>query len=614
MVTWYEKPEFKLEVGATPITWISDQAWSLKITRPENAIDSMVIVANDAEGINYLSNINNLDLLKAYLRFSDQGSAWTQVFQGEVESVEPQISLSGEVLVATARASGFPLVDMNVFKDYGVESSAPSIDTVKEIIEDIVTNYINKSFGGGASGHAITTLIDTSGPAWNASLNYIPFPFKKAIDALKYLCDFGSAVAGPTNAGPHFYITPAGKLCIATIGSHQTPAFDTDWPTWWNTDQAGSTLVQGIDFDTYNFQDNVKNYFNHIIYAGSLLKPGTGDYAENNSADWQAFVSSGTPLITDDATIYKVGSYSIKPYSNDALVGGNLNVRYKKAVSWGYNLNNWGGKFAHPTMNFWLRRDASINYLSLRLCQTDSIYAEASRINLPLINEWYGFNYGIGPYEHIKDSLGNDWFYSGGFNWSTLNYLYFLGDVATTACRFWVDGLNFQGQVIRAAKDSTKITNDDERQLYIFDDVGKDDTTKSGTPGTTDTGYMARIAKAELLRAAKKPLVGKITLPLMPSLLPGQLLHIHAGKKAAGTFNIDSNFRVVEIQHSFTVPQGGATTINVTNDVKNSIVNKTYSMANLVINQLIGKDRESINLKSMGIDLTTPILTETYAT
>jgi hypothetical protein len=191
--------------------------------------------------------------------------------------------------------------------------------------------------------------------------------------------------------------------------------------------------------------------------------------------------------------------------------------------------------------------------------------------------------------------------------------MYIFAEVANTSCRFWVDGLNFQGQVIRAAKDSTKITNDDERQLYIFDSVGKDDTTKYGTPGTTDTGYMARIAKAELLRAAKKPLVGKVTIPLALTLLPGQLIHIHENKKSDGTFNIDSNFRAVEVQHSFTV-QGALTTVSVTNDVKNSIVNKTYNMANILVNQILGKDRESLNLKSMNIDLTTPILTETYST
>ena len=620
MVTWYERPEFKLEIGTTPVTWTNGQGLNLLITLPENAVSNAIIIANDSEAINYLANVNNLDLLKAYLRYSDQGSAWTQVFQGEIESIQPQIDLSGEVLVATARGSGFPLVDMNVFTDYGVESGNPTIDTVQEIIDHIIDNYVEKSFGGGSSGHSMPTLIDSSSPSWNASLNYIPFPFKSAIDALKYLCDFGSAVAGPTDAGPHFYITPAGKLCVATVGSHQTPAFDSDWPTWWNTNQAGSTLVQGIDFKNFTFQDDAKNYYNHIIYAGSLLKPGIGDYCENNSADWDmSATGAGPPTATASdegpSTIYKVGSYSIKANATGGSPGGDLRSRYKKNTTWVYDLTKWGGKIAHPTFSFWLRRDAGIGTFYIRLIgSSSSIYADIQNITLPTINQWYGFNFEIGPYGHIRDSADEDYFYSGGFNWTNFSYIWFFGDIVSLPCNYWIDGLNFQGQIIRAAKDSTKITNDDERQLYIFDSVGKDDTTKSGTPGTTDTGYMARIAKAELLRASKKPLEGKISIPLAPSLLPGQLIHIHAKKKANGTFSIDGTFRVVEVQHSFAVQQGGQTTVNVTNDVKNSLTTKIYSKANLIINQMLGKDRESLNLKSMGIDLTTPILTETYTT
>jgi len=607
---WHAIPQFKIEVGSN--IWENDQALSVIVNRPENAVDSATIVANDYKGINYLSKINNLNTLKIYLRYKEKTTTWTQIFQGEVESIQPQLSMNGEILAATARGVGYPFVDMNVFDEYGTESTNPTVDKVSEVIYDIVTNYVEKSFGGAASGHTFTVLTDNTSPSWDVSLTYAPFPFKTALDSLKTLCDLGAAHAGPTNAGPHFIVTPGGKLCTATIGSH-TAQFDTDWPTWWRTDQNHSTLQQGKDFLNYTFQDDVKNYFNHIIYAGSLLKPGSGDFCENNSADWAVYVSSGTPYVTDDNSVKKVKSYSIKAYSSNALVGGSLYLRYKKNVSWGYNTTYWGGEIAHPTINFWLRRDAGINYFYLRLCQSDSIYASASRLNAPTANEWYGFSLEIGPYGHIKDSNGNDWLYSGGFNWTNVNYIYIFGDVANSSCAFWVDGLNFQGQLIRTAKDTTKITSDDERQKYIFDSVGKDDTTKAGTPGTTDTGYMARVAKAELLRCAKKPLVGHLTIPCAEDLLPGQLIHIYANQKSDGTFNIDANFRVIELRHVVTV-QGSKTELSVTNDLKNSLVNKTYSMANLVVSQLLGKDRESINLKSMAIDLTTPMLTETYST
>lgn len=218
----------------------------------------------------------------------------------------------------------------------------------------------------------------------------------------------------------------------------------------------------------------------------------------------------------------------------------------------------------------------------------------------------------MGHYAHIKDADGNDWFYGGGFDWTTVNWVYFFMDVAAASCAFWVDGFNFQGQIIRSAKDSTKIGADNERQLYIYDSVGKDDTGKAGTPGTTDVGHMARLAYAELLRTAKKPMFGTFQIPGAPDLLPGQLVHIHANK-TNGSFNIDDDFRVTNVRHSFTA-QGFTTQVSVTDDLYNSITPKTYSLANVLVNQLLGKDRESMNLKSQAVDLTTPILAETYTT
>jgi hypothetical protein len=73
----------------------------------------------------------------------------------------------------------------------------------------------------------------------------------------------------------------------------------------------------------------------------------------------------------------------------------------------------------------------------------------------------------------------------------------------------------------------------------ITDNIAKDDSLVA----SDDTGVMARMAYAELLRAQTTPMTGTFTTPIAPDALAGQLIHVHAKKKSDGTFAIDKNFK-----------------------------------------------------------------------
>jgi len=70
----------------------------------------------------------------------------------------------------------------------------------------------------------------------------------------------------------------------------------------------------------------------------------------------------------------------------------------------------------------------------------------------------------------------------------------------------WFDGFRFDAHVIRGTyRTGVSLT----KVKTITDDVGKDDSGLA----SDDTGTIARLAYAELLRAAAQPTTGKIIIP-----------------------------------------------------------------------------------------------------
>jgi len=147
----------------------------------------------------------------------------------------------------------------------------------------------------------------------------------------------------------------------------------------------------------------------------------------------------------------------------------------------------------------------------------------------------------------------------------------------------------------------------------VTDNIGKDDTCQSGTPGTTDVGTIARLAYAELLRCQTTPIVGTFTTPIIPTALPGQLVHVHAKKKKDGSFNIDSNFRITAVIHSMT-NQGFLTRFDVTDDVTNSHPRSRFGDINKVLAAARPEfqDRQASSIKMPELDITQTVLEEDY--
>jgi len=146
----------------------------------------------------------------------------------------------------------------------------------------------------------------------------------------------------------------------------------------------------------------------------------------------------------------------------------------------------------------------------------------------------------------------------------------------------------------------------------VRDDIGKDDSLVA----TDDSGQIAQFCFAELLRAAKAPIVGKISIPIKPRIKAGQLCHIHFAKQAygslPGTYRIDSDMRIIEAQHNMP----SLTFLTLTDDLINSrAVNPTDAYKKLLEATAPGfQDRTRSSIYGGKIDIDQDILGKNYAT
>ena len=179
-----------------------------------------------------------------------------------------------------------------------------------------------------------------------------------------------------------------------------------------------------------------------------------------------------------------------------------------------------------------------------------------------------------------------------------------------------IDGMHFgDANVCRVAWNSTSVTNSKLKTKLITDNTGKDDTLLSGVLGTTDTGLMARMAYAELLRCQTTSLVGWVKTFMISDLLPGQIFKIYAKKTSGGTYNInDTEMRVTKLIQEGSVV-GCISTIYLTDDLSNSHPRTLYEDWNKVVNAAARpefQDRQASSMKAGQIDIRVPRLVEDY--
>lgn len=588
MVTWGSQPQRKVEAGVADI---SSDSITVEVHRPENAISYVLLSANDYKGKNYIANIDAFTVIKVSTRYA--GDAWTQVFGGVTERIGPKLSETGQTLELTAYGYGRALRNTHCVSNYGKESEDPLLDTPHEIWDDIIDNQINLSFGGAATGYAITK--NKIAPAALPSINFLEGGYRNAFTVINNVL---TAYQGYRNglSGMHWFVDESNNLFINTIAAHENDA--SGWPTWWRTDQAGSTLVEGVDFNNTFFHKKVTDFANKIVLYCDLRKPGTDVWTEDGGPVWG---NDGLTSVGYEVTEFIVGSHSLE--CKDGGVGHG-DAYYPSTEDAAWDFTKIGSPENPPTINFYLWKDDDFDELSstLRLFTTDhdnDYYESAFSAWTEPDDEWIHRSLTVGPYWKSKDeSRIERWAKVNNADWANINGLsfYIIGQFGFTAY-LYIDDLHFAGKIIREAYNSTNITANDEVQKILRYDVAVDDSLTAAD----DTGTAGQLAYGELLTRQVIPTVGIFTTPLAEDVLPGQLIHIHSDWYSAGNWRINSDFRVKEAIHSFIPNKPATTTWDVTSDVLNTFV-PGYNDALSTYHKIMHTDPDLKNMKTTGLD------------
>jgi hypothetical protein len=609
-------PQFKVTVthGGSDYTYESRVCNPIRIKHRESNYSTAELTVENQYSQKYLGEIQKFDVIQIWFKVNPWESfTVTPQFGGIIRQVNPACGGSDALLGVICKGYGSALEDTNCNREYGLESKNSSLHHIKLVAEDLVDNMINKSLGSADNtGYAITkTKIADIASA--TAIKYINNPYRANIDVVDVLCDLSCAIGTGATAGAHWIVDNAKNLIINTIGAHENTA---EWPDWWNTDQSGSTLTQGIDFLDYAVLDKAEEFANKVVLVTDFRRPSF-DYWTEDSGGSALWGNDGLTSVTDSNTQFVVGSHSLKLTPNGANAGY---AYYPSTENSAWDITKWGSERVVPRLNFYYWKGNGVTETTTYVIlfktdhKTDYFYTKFSDteyLGYDTHNKWLNVSIPIGPYWKTSDvTKPLMWIESGvtSADWANINGICFFTSLAGANGEIYIDDLHFSGKLIRSAKDSTNITANKEVQKVLIARNSMDDSCIA----SDDSGFAARIAYSELLRRTADPKTIVFKVPLKPQMMAGQKLHVHAEKKMDGNYRIDLTTRIIEVIHE--VQENMATsTITATSDLKNTRpINIPDQYAMMQENMFLNSN-EAKNIRAGGeVDLLIPILEKDY--
>jgi hypothetical protein len=575
---FYPNPKFKLTLGTQEFE--SELLTSAKVIRRENGWD-IATIEIDNEANPYPELVNNKTAIQ--LEVTNEGYSYptNPMFKGVIRFPVVDIKPKTQKVALSCLGSGYGFGQMLVANEYGSTSNNPTQDTIAEIFSQIRSEYVNKVLGSGASGFSYTEDLDTD---LTDVIRYCEFPFKYADKCLNDIIDLYTAVRAGSS-GAHWIVTTDDVLRMQAVDGTST-----DWTKYYGNSAANATLTYGEDFEEYNLEPQTEEY-NHITYYGVFRRPGNGDaWTEASTDGWG---SSGITL-SSDGTYYCIGAASLRLTADDTALN---EAYYPSTQDAAWNFNEMGSAQYPPTLNFKLSKHQAVSNFLIEV-HTDSTHAYSTQ----QIGFGTSFLDSNDTFVEFSIPVGQNWTSAPNLNkirwtalanpadWAEINWIK-LSFTANSAGDFMnIDGLYFGDfPICRVAKNSDYSPYS---MKLIVDDVGKDDSLNTAD----DSGMMAQLAYAELLRSQKTTYQITTKQQILPDALPGQW------------FSISSvDLRAREITH---VINGDdfTTYLDLTSDVVNGNTRRRYEDINKQYAALRpeNQDRQATNIKAGKVDWRIP--------
>jgi len=601
-LTKLQIPINKLTLGTTAY---ENTLLTAKVIRNENGFDIATITFPDTTI--FPGTVTAGTAVKLEVKESGGSYPTNPMFKGIVRYPIIDIGTSKQ-LTLSCLGAGYGFGQMLVGAEYGSQSTHPDLDNITDIISDIstaglLTYYVNQVLASGSSGFSYASAIANI----TDEIKYISFPYKPANQCLNDLCDLVTALKAGS-AGPHWIVTTDNTLRLKLVN-----ASGSGWTKYYGDSQANATLTSGEDYEVLNFEQAAPEA-NHILYYGVWRRPSNGDsWTEGNIAygvpdprTWWFIVGLGRAALTDDGAIYKVGTKSIKFYTTADDNGGTWYAAPFYLPSFTWDLETLFGPTNTPSINFYARRGAGMTQAKIWLLTSNPNTPDWSdRFEYNFYNDlisadtWYHIKLPCGNYvPEGSEATTTKWTEVGSPDWAVIRGIIFYALCpAATHGQLWIDGLNIgNAQICRVAHNSDISPYN---MKLITDDVGKDDSLIEGD----DSGIMAQLAYAELLRRQTTTYLGSVQLSTMlPEALPGQWFKL--------VDDLRSNKIVQEIQG-----KKYFTTLYLSDDLVNGRSRMRFEDLNKIYADMRPEfqDRQATSIKAGQVDINVPRLTVDYA-
>ena len=616
-------PNFKVTIThcGESTDYIDTVFSNINVKRRENNYDTATLTCEDKGQYYYTFKIAKFDDIKIYFKNSNQTS-YTQVFGGTIRQVNPTLS-NKYSLVLNCKGYGAALEETHCNRDYGIESANPAYDEAWLILADSLSNFVNKSFTGAATGYAITGNFISG--FCGTQIKYINTPYKTNLELADIICTLTSAIEAGS-AGGHYIIDPSKRFLFAKIGDHAAGGNSPElyWPDWWNILSAESVLTEGIDFTEYTVLDKTEEYANHIVLLTDFRRPSYDYWTESNAASWGNY--NGL-TITDDAAIKIVGANSLK-VATDA--NGNGEAYWPSGDDAHWDVTKWGSIKTIPRLNFYLYHAADADLAGVLIKMNtargaDYFYTTINATSDPATT-WVHHSIPIGDYWASADEAKQyKWAVGLGTPvWTDIHSVgfYVIGSgIPPAATELYIDDLHFSGKIARSAKDTSEITRVNEYQKVLIarnsmndSCVGKNAVNATGTGAGYDDGYAARTAYAELLRRTKLPLTISFTLKDgKPQMMQGQKATVQLCKRSDATYAVNTTMRLLTVEHNLSAGTGLQTSVTATTDLTNSFPMSVPDQYAMWLENMFVNSSEAKNIRAGAeVDLLIPMLESTY--
>jgi len=157
------KPEWKIEIGATPISLENQESFNIMLDRNVTNQCSLLSFDMNNVGGKYKTSISCYDEIKFYSRYA--GGSYTQEFGGHIDKITYRKTMQGDTIHIDARSyeqQFFFKIISKAYEDSCVEDIITSI--VDLVNGNIATNF---TYTGVGSAYEQTTINDNSTTIYN---------------------------------------------------------------------------------------------------------------------------------------------------------------------------------------------------------------------------------------------------------------------------------------------------------------------------------------------------------------------------------------------------------------------------------------------------------------